>query len=349
MKNIIVCVQHGLSIHVQRDVKILEENYSTKVITLRKNWLLFLKDSFYLFIYLVFYRKKIISTFTRFADYHSFICGLFSKIFFIPFVLVVGGYDAIWIPSLYYGTYRKIKSRFASRWAYRFANFILPVDASLVKGVNSYSDEEPRREGFLEYYNGITGKIITIPNSYCSKYWNFTTLNNRSIDFITVAAIDHYETYKLKGIDYFIELSRLLPQKKFKIVGTDKTDLSKYEKKEIPPNLSIIGKLTHDQLKKEFCNSKIYVILSLSEGMPNALCESMLCGCIPVGSNVNAIPNIIKDVGILVYKRDIVEMKTALTKALTLDTGNMAREKIVDNFPIERRKNSLYKIFEELK
>ena len=350
MKNIIVCVQYGDNIHLKKDIKILNEKYTTKLITLRYKWLLFLKDSFYLFVYLLFHRKKIISTFTRFADYQAFVCGFFSKIFFIPFVLAVGGYDAIYIPILYFGTYRKIKSRFATRWAYRFANFILPVDDSLIRGVNSYSDDEPRREGFLEYYSGISGKIITVPNGFCSKYWDFETLNDRLNDFIAVVAFnDNMTYYKMKGIEYFVELARLLPEKKFKYAGGNKDEISKYEKKEMPQNLSILGRLTHDQLREEYRNSKVYVILSLSEGMPNSLCESMLCGCVPVGSNINAIPNIIKDVGVLVYKRDISEMKDALTKALTLDTGNMARQKIIDNFPLERRKNSLYEIFEKLK
>ena len=47
----------------------------------------------------------------------------------------------------------------------------------------------------------------------------------------------------------------------------------------------------------------------MSEGFPNALCEAMLSGCIPIVSNVGAMPKIVKETGYLLLKKDIYLLK----------------------------------------
>jgi glycosyltransferase involved in cell wall biosynthesis len=79
--------------------------------------------------------------------------------------------------------------------------------------------------------------------------------------------------------------------------------------------------------------------------MPNALCEAMLCECVPVGSTVNGIPEIIGETGVLVHKQDLEVMERALRKAVDMATGPAARSRILQNLPPEKRREMLIRVF----
>jgi glycosyltransferase involved in cell wall biosynthesis len=73
----------------------------------------------------------------------------------------------------------------------------------------------------------------------------------------------------------------------------------------------------------------------------------MLCECIPVGSNVNGIPDVIGNTGVIVYKRDLGELEEALNKAMSMNSGPQARIQTLENFSIEKREKRLLEILNE--
>jgi glycosyltransferase involved in cell wall biosynthesis len=79
------------------------------------------------------------------------------------------------------------------------------------------------------------------------------------------------------------------------------------------------------------------------EGMPSTICEAMLCECIPIGSNVNGIPNIIGDTGIVINNKDISETVNAIKLASKSQafSGKKSRERIIKNFSLQSRKTKL--------
>jgi glycosyltransferase involved in cell wall biosynthesis len=82
--------------------------------------------------------------------------------------------------------------------------------------------------------------------------------------------------------------------------------------------------------------------------MPNVLCEAMLCECVPVGSAVNSIPDIIGDAGFVVSRPLIPEMKQAIEQAMHSDLGPAARRRIAERYPLERRKRELLETVDHL-
>jgi glycosyltransferase involved in cell wall biosynthesis len=101
---------------------------------------------------------------------------------------------------------------------------------------------------------------------------------------------------------------------------------------------------------KYYQKAKVYCQVSYHEGLPNTLCEAMLCECIPVGTNRSGIPTAIGDVGIIIPYGDIDAMVKAFSLAIELpeETGKKARQRIIENFPSERRQRELASIIDSL-
>jgi glycosyltransferase involved in cell wall biosynthesis len=87
------------------------------------------------------------------------------------------------------------------------------------------------------------------------------------------------------------------------------------------------------------------------EGFPSAPCEAMLCECVPITSNVAALPHIVGDTGFILTKKNPDELETLMRTALNSDVtalGKRARQRIMDLFPKTVRSKLIEVIEEEL-
>jgi glycosyltransferase involved in cell wall biosynthesis len=64
----------------------------------------------------------------------------------------------------------------------------------------------------------------------------------------------------------------------------------------------------------------------MREGLPNALCEAMLCGCVPVGTKRNGIPTAIGDCGFYVPYDDPKAAAEAIKKRLAQETWEKGQQ-----------------------
>ena len=75
----------------------------------------------------------------------------------------------------------------------------------------------------------------------------------------------------------------------------------------------------------------------------------MLCGCIPIVSNVNDLPNIIKDTG-YILKTNNADLLSKLLKRIVTEKNNelgqKARLNIINNYSVMKRKNELERILD---
>jgi len=84
--------------------------------------------------------------------------------------------------------------------------------------------------------------------------------------------------------------------------------------------------------------------------MPNSLCEAMLCGCTPVATEVGAVREILGETGFRVKHGDTEGAVRALRCALEApaSVGDAARQRILDNFLMDRRERELLETIAEV-
>lgn len=330
---------------IKLDEEILSRHFRTKSFLMNNRGIVafiwsIVRLSYFLIVNLPFSKALYI----RFADHYSFLPALFCKVFHKKLIVVVGGYDAVHIPEYGYGVYHSKIRGFCARYTFKQANLILPNNPTLVENINTFSNDYPRKEGVKHFVPDIKAPKHVVYNGFKANFWeNFHFTDRNKV--LTVAFINDKKTFYLKGIDLFFKVAEKMPDIPFEMVGLNFNLVHKM-KLNVPINVRLIPQTSADELKLLYNHAKVFALFSLTEGMPNVLCEAMLCGCIPVGSNVNAIPEIIGDTGIVVGKKDISILAEAISSALKLtkDAEEKARERILNNFTIERREQELISV-----
>jgi len=282
--------------------------------------------------------------FLTFADVYGFFFSIFARLFRKKLFVVVGGFDATWIPELKYGTFQNKRSRFFTRFTFQTACKLFPVSESLVRDRGMTLGLKIKKQGIKTLYPEIDSKkIVAIPNGYQYSHFKANGQIKRVEEVIMVGNIKKFQTFKIKGTDVFIRLANAAPEYKFTLVGADSEQVGQWVK--LPENLTIIPYVSHNNLPEQYQKAKVFMCLSLTEGMPNVLSEAMLCECVPVGFNISSIPEIIGDTGVVLDSMDMNQIKSGLQKAMTMN-GQRARARIVDKYPIEAREKKLTEIIE---
>ncbi len=178
---------------------------------------------------------------------------------------------------------------------------------------------------------------------------NIAKIENR---VLTVGTMSHLGDFRNKGFDMFIEVAARNSQWQFVLIGLHPAYQEwveeNYQASKIA-NLTIIPTFCPTEVLIENYNqAKVFVQVSITEGMPNTLSEAMLLECIPVGSDINGIPDAIADTGIIVKRRNVEEIEQAIAKAMKLETGSKARKRVLEHFSYEQREKGLLQIIGEI-
>lgn len=344
-KDRIIFIKPANSSFILTDQKILEKHYDVTSFLVRQSgskWQYF-KDLISLLFFLFNKASGSKAFVCWFGDYHTAVMVFAARLFRKRTIVFAGGQEAICYKELGKGVYRKKFRGFCVKYALRNATLIIPNHQSLIYHENHfYNENNPHIDGISYYVKGLKGNIVVVPNGID------TTRIDRKPDIpkdpnlvLTVGTMNMTADFYNKGFDLFVELARRNPARQFVMIGVKKQFLpwieSNFKTKDVS-NLKIIPSFCPDDILTEYFNkAKVYLQVSITEGMPVSLGEAMLCECVPVGSNVNGIPDEIGDTGVIVYKRDINELNQALLKAFEMESGAKAREYIISHFLLEKR------------
>lgn len=275
----------------------------------------------------------------QFAGHHSVVPSLLSKLFGKKLLVVASGTESANFPQIDYGNHRKKWLSRSTCFTMRQANAISPVHKSLVKADYTYSCEFPAKQGILNHCSGVNASFHPIPYGFDSMVFKPMHENRIPNSFVTMAfGIDQDKLKKLKGADLIIQVAPNFPNCTFVLIGAGGLTET------IPDNVKILDAVSIDEVPRLLSSYEFYLQLSISEGFPNALGEAMLCGCIPIGSNVTSIPEIISDTGFLLKTRDLKELEGLIESAIASDKvfqSTKARKRIQENYPANRRREEL--------
>ncbi|OLD68044.1 MAG: hypothetical protein AUI33_09930, partial [Ignavibacteria bacterium 13_1_40CM_2_61_4] len=132
---------------------------------------------------------------------------------------------------------------------------------------------------------------------------------------LTVAVVKERRRLRVKGIDILAEAARRLPGMTFIVIGVDSHLTGNVQP---PLNMRFLPVMNRMELLPYYQRAKVYCLPSLREGLPNSLCEAMLCGCIPVASDAGGSRTALGEAGILVPPGDIDSLVGGLQRAMQM-------------------------------
>jgi glycosyltransferase involved in cell wall biosynthesis len=309
--------------------------------------LLFLRQLLFLVRH-TFYRRNFL-VMAQFAGYHSLLPCFWSRLFGWKSIIVAGGADCVAFPSLKYGNFQNRLLAVFTRLSYRLCHTVSAVHDCLFLREDHYGEPSESRQGILHFMPEAKFQKNVIYNGFDTQRFRILLPweERPQLSFLSISAdLTDPVRMKLKGSDQVLELAELMPEASFTLVGCREAPSFP-----LPPNVRLLPPVDNRDLP-EICNRhRFYLQLSLSEGFPNALCEAMACGCIPVVSEVASMPFILDGSGGIAKKRDVASIRDAVReaeeKAQSPGCAEHISRSIQARFSWERRQNALWNLIEE--
>ncbi len=273
-------------------------------------------------------------TFSWFASTYAGAVVHLARLAGKPSIVVLGGADVVTRPEIGYGMANSPWKRTLLIRTLRTASRLLPVDPSL-------------RDAALALTPLPPDKIMVLPTGYDDQRW---LPGPKEPDLVlTVATCENEQRMKVKGIDVLVTVAHSMPAVRFVVIGMH-DEVIRLLEPHCPENVRLFPPVAREELLPWYQRASVYCQPSLSEGLPNALCEAMLCGCVPVGTEAGGMPYAIGDAGIVVLPGNEVELAAAISIGLqsTTDKRAHARARIAREFPLTKRHAALTALIGEL-
>ncbi|MFN2616251.1 MAG: glycosyltransferase [Thermoleophilaceae bacterium] len=267
------------------------------------------------------------------ASWHTFFPITLAWLLRKPSLLIVGGFDTAAMPDIDYGYQQGGLRRWASRWIMKRARRL--VTNSNYSRAEIDANTPIPAERVTVVHHGVPDPFGELPPEKERTALTVGTLVRR--------------TLVQKGQRPFVEAASLLPDVRVVFVGKWEDDAVDELRALASGNVTFTGRLSDADLHETYRRAAVYVQASRHEGFGLAVAEAMLAGCIPVVMNATAMPEVAGDAGVMISSQEPDEIADAVRRALELgaDAPRRARERILREFPLERRRQTLLEIAQE--
>jgi len=267
-----------------------------------------------------------------FASWHTFFPVVLARICKRPSIVVVGGHDTAKMPEIGYGNQRGGLKGWITHRVMCTANQLV---------VNSFYIRDEIMQNAQIESNRIAVIYHGLPSCELS--------DEMKRDLVVSVGYINRENLKRKGLESFVRAAAFLPDLPFVVIGARRDDALDYLKSIATPNVQFTGWVSDVQLRDYFSRARVYVQASRHEGFGLALAEAMLYGCIPVVTRIGALPEVVGEAGIYVDSPEPAVIAEGIRHAMACDEtwSRLARERIVREFPLERRRDGLYAVVDK--
>ncbi len=186
--------------------------------------------------------------------------------------------------------------------AKRLKKIVVPSNSSLEDIKNEFKVDENKMERVM---NGIDLKLF-YPDSKIKKI---------PFRLVTVASAD----VPLKGLDYLLEalcnLAKVYPDISLSVIGEQKKGGHTerlIKKLNLQKRVNFFSNLTEGDLRSTYCEAELAVIPSLYEGFGFAAIEAMACGVPLISTSGGALPEVVKEAGIIIQPKNTIEIYNAI-------------------------------------
>ncbi len=298
-------------------------------------------------LFLLFYGWRTDLFICQFSGYHSFLPCLFARVTGKKSIIISGGTDCVSFPGIRYGNFYRPVLKTFTKWSYQLCSHLAPKHETLYFTKYDYDEKEPAEQGIKAFIKGLNTPYTAIPNGYDPEQWPLLHKERKPMSFITLSGSFEYPfQVALKGIDLILEVAALFPDCTFTIAG-----VPEWKKLDIKSNnVMVLPPIRHKDLPELFNEYEYYMQLSMAEGFPNALCEAMLCGCIPIVSNVFSMPEIVGECGYILKKRNFSDLQNLLIEIKGREpvSRKSIREIIEKKYTYNERKNKFQQFFKKM-
>ena len=266
-----------------------------------------------------------------FASWHTFFPVVFVRALRRPAVLVVGGYDTANMPEIGYGSQRGGVKRQIARRTMRMATRLVAFsDFSRAEAIQNAG--MPPDQVAMIYVGVEDCRMKSRPKERL---------------VVTAGNVDR-DNLQRKGLESFVRAAVLLPDIPFVVIGAWRDDAIDRLRSIAGPNVTFIGWISDEQLRDYFVRARVYVQASRHEGFGLAVAEAMLSECIPVVTRAGALPELVGETGVYLDSAAPEDIAAGVRRALELDEGTRARDRIVTQFPLAKRKQKLYALIDQV-
>lgn len=134
---------------------------------------------------------------------------------------------------------------------------------------------------------------------------------------VTVASAD----VPLKGLDYLLkalkEVKKIYPEVSLSIIGERKKGGHTerlIRKMNLEKHINFFSNLSQAEIRKVYCEAELAVIPSLYEGFGFAAVEAMACGIPLISTSGGALPEVIKDTGIIIEPKSSKDIYNSILR-----------------------------------